>query len=93
VIATMREWLVTVRALLAGETRWSEGRAITLHSVNLGSAPPRCRSRWVRSGRTCWRWRAGGGRGAELVHPRRVAASRAIVAQSRRLRAATRTSR
>jgi 5,10-methylenetetrahydromethanopterin reductase len=39
-IGTMREWLVTVRALLAGETVEHEGRAITLHGVSLGSAPP-----------------------------------------------------
>jgi alkanesulfonate monooxygenase SsuD/methylene tetrahydromethanopterin reductase-like flavin-dependent oxidoreductase (luciferase family) len=40
-IATMREWLVTLRALLAGETVEHEGQAITLHGINLGSAPPK----------------------------------------------------
>jgi alkanesulfonate monooxygenase SsuD/methylene tetrahydromethanopterin reductase-like flavin-dependent oxidoreductase (luciferase family) len=40
-IATMREWLVTLRALLAGETVEHEGRAITLLGVTLGSAPPK----------------------------------------------------
>jgi alkanesulfonate monooxygenase SsuD/methylene tetrahydromethanopterin reductase-like flavin-dependent oxidoreductase (luciferase family) len=40
-IATMREWLVTLRALLAGQTVDQEGAAITLHGVSLGSAPPR----------------------------------------------------
>jgi alkanesulfonate monooxygenase SsuD/methylene tetrahydromethanopterin reductase-like flavin-dependent oxidoreductase (luciferase family) len=40
-IATMREWLVTLRALLAGQTVDHEGAAITLHDVSLGSAPPR----------------------------------------------------
>jgi alkanesulfonate monooxygenase SsuD/methylene tetrahydromethanopterin reductase-like flavin-dependent oxidoreductase (luciferase family) len=40
-IATMREWLVTLHALLAGQTVDHEGAAITLHGVSLGSAPPR----------------------------------------------------
>jgi alkanesulfonate monooxygenase SsuD/methylene tetrahydromethanopterin reductase-like flavin-dependent oxidoreductase (luciferase family) len=40
-IGTMREWLVTLRALLAGETVEHEGKALTLHGINLGSAPPR----------------------------------------------------
>jgi alkanesulfonate monooxygenase SsuD/methylene tetrahydromethanopterin reductase-like flavin-dependent oxidoreductase (luciferase family) len=40
-IGTMREWLVTLRALLAGETVDHEGNAITLHGVGLGSKPPR----------------------------------------------------
>ena len=40
-IATMREWLTTLRALLAGETVDHEGRAITLHGVDLGAPPPR----------------------------------------------------
>jgi alkanesulfonate monooxygenase SsuD/methylene tetrahydromethanopterin reductase-like flavin-dependent oxidoreductase (luciferase family) len=40
-IATMREWLVTLRALLAGETVDHEGQAITLRGVSLGTAPPR----------------------------------------------------
>jgi alkanesulfonate monooxygenase SsuD/methylene tetrahydromethanopterin reductase-like flavin-dependent oxidoreductase (luciferase family) len=40
-IGTMREWLVTLRALLAGETVDHEGRAITLHGVSLGTKPPK----------------------------------------------------
>jgi alkanesulfonate monooxygenase SsuD/methylene tetrahydromethanopterin reductase-like flavin-dependent oxidoreductase (luciferase family) len=39
-VATMREWLVTLRALLAGETVEHEGKAVTLHGINLGSKPP-----------------------------------------------------
>jgi alkanesulfonate monooxygenase SsuD/methylene tetrahydromethanopterin reductase-like flavin-dependent oxidoreductase (luciferase family) len=39
-VATMREWLVTLRALLAGETVEHEGKAITLHGISLGSTPP-----------------------------------------------------
>jgi alkanesulfonate monooxygenase SsuD/methylene tetrahydromethanopterin reductase-like flavin-dependent oxidoreductase (luciferase family) len=40
-IGTMREWLVTLRALLAGATVEHEGTALTLHGVSLGSAPPK----------------------------------------------------
>jgi alkanesulfonate monooxygenase SsuD/methylene tetrahydromethanopterin reductase-like flavin-dependent oxidoreductase (luciferase family) len=40
-IGTMREWLVTLRALLAGETVEHQGKAITLHGINLGTPPPR----------------------------------------------------
>jgi 5,10-methylenetetrahydromethanopterin reductase len=40
-IGTMREWLVTLRALLAGATVEHEGRALTLHGVSLGAAPPK----------------------------------------------------
>ena len=40
-IGTMREWLVTLRALLAGETVEHQGKAITLHGINLGSPPPK----------------------------------------------------
>lgn len=40
-LGTMREWLVTLRALLAGETVEHEGRAVHLHGVALGAAPPK----------------------------------------------------
>ena len=40
-ISTMREWLVTLRALLAGETVTHEGKAITLRGITLGSKPPK----------------------------------------------------
>jgi 5,10-methylenetetrahydromethanopterin reductase len=40
-IGTMREYLVTVRALLAGETVEHEGKAVNLHGVSLGVRPPR----------------------------------------------------
>jgi len=40
-IGTMREWLVTLRALLAGEVVEHEGKAITLHGLQLGLKPPR----------------------------------------------------
>src|SRR4051794_41501012 len=35
-IGTMRDYLVTLRALLAGETVEYEGKAVTLHGVQLG---------------------------------------------------------
>lgn len=40
-IGAMREWLGTLRALLAGETVVHRGRAITLEGVSLGTAPPK----------------------------------------------------
>lgn len=40
-VGTMREWLVTLRALLAGETVEHEGPAVQLHGVALGSTPPK----------------------------------------------------
>ena len=40
-IGAMREWLTTLRALLAGETVDHQGKAFTLHGINLGSPPPR----------------------------------------------------
>ncbi len=83
-IATMREWLVTLRALLAGETVEHEGRAITLHGVNLGSAPPRVP---VALGALGPNMLALAGEAADAAAlnwctPEQVAASRAIVAQS-----------
>lgn len=39
-IATMRDYLITVRGLLAGETVTYEGSAVTLRGINLGSTPP-----------------------------------------------------
>ena len=40
-IALMRDYLITVRALLAGEQVDYEGAAVTLHGVKLGFKPPR----------------------------------------------------
>ena len=40
-IGVMREYLTTVRALLAGETVTHEGKAITLNGVSLGFTPPK----------------------------------------------------
>ena len=40
-IGAMREWLMTLRALLAGETVEHEGKAFALHGINLGTPPPR----------------------------------------------------
>ena len=83
-IATMREWLVTLRALLAGETVEHEGRAITLHGVSLGSAPPRVP---VALGALGPNMLALAGEAADAAAlnwctPEQVAASRAIVSRS-----------
>jgi alkanesulfonate monooxygenase SsuD/methylene tetrahydromethanopterin reductase-like flavin-dependent oxidoreductase (luciferase family) len=40
-IGTMRDYLVTLRALLAGETVEHEGTAVTLHGLKLGFTPPK----------------------------------------------------
>jgi 5,10-methylenetetrahydromethanopterin reductase len=40
-IGTMREYLTTVRALLAGESVEHEGNAVTLHGVSIGFKPPK----------------------------------------------------
>jgi alkanesulfonate monooxygenase SsuD/methylene tetrahydromethanopterin reductase-like flavin-dependent oxidoreductase (luciferase family) len=40
-LALMRDYLVTLRALLAGERVSYEGQAVRLHSVQLGIRPPR----------------------------------------------------
>jgi alkanesulfonate monooxygenase SsuD/methylene tetrahydromethanopterin reductase-like flavin-dependent oxidoreductase (luciferase family) len=40
-IGTMRDYLVTLRALLAGETVTHEGTAVTLRGVKLGFTPPK----------------------------------------------------
>jgi alkanesulfonate monooxygenase SsuD/methylene tetrahydromethanopterin reductase-like flavin-dependent oxidoreductase (luciferase family) len=40
-IGTMRDYLTTVRGLLAGDTVEYEGSAVTLHGVSIGFMPPR----------------------------------------------------
>ena len=49
----MREYLMTLRALLAGETVTHEGKAITLMASASGSTPRKSPSRWARSARRC----------------------------------------
>ena len=45
-IGAMREWLMTLRALLAGETVEHEGKAFALHGINLRLA---LRTRYLRA--------------------------------------------
>jgi alkanesulfonate monooxygenase SsuD/methylene tetrahydromethanopterin reductase-like flavin-dependent oxidoreductase (luciferase family) len=82
-IGTMREWLVTLRALLAGETVEHEGRAITLHGVSLGSPPPRVPVALGALGPKMLALAGEASDGAALnwCTPEQVAASRAIVAE------------
>ena len=58
-IASMREYVTAVRALLAGETVDVRGEAVHLEGVQLGIDPPPERpSSSARWGRGCWRSRA-----------------------------------
>ena len=68
-LGTMRDYLTTLRALLAGETVTYEGTAVTLREFALGFKPPqraggarRARAADAAAGR-----RGVGRRGAELV--------------------------
>ena len=40
-IGAMREYLTTVRALLAGQTVEHEGKAVNLHGISIGFTPPK----------------------------------------------------
>jgi alkanesulfonate monooxygenase SsuD/methylene tetrahydromethanopterin reductase-like flavin-dependent oxidoreductase (luciferase family) len=40
-IGTMRDYLTTVRSLLAGDSVEYEGKAVTLHGVSIGFTPPK----------------------------------------------------
>ena len=82
-IGTMREWLVTLRALLAGETVEHQGKAITLHGINLGSAPPKVPVALGALGPKMLTLAGEAADGAALnwCTPEQVAASRAIVAK------------
>ncbi|CAN5719966.1 hypothetical protein BH09ACT7_BH09ACT7_09610 [soil metagenome] len=82
-IGAMREWLVTLRALLAGGTVDHEGRAFTLHGINLGTPPPKVP---VALGALGPKMLALAGEAADAAAlnwctPEQVAASRGIVAQ------------
>jgi 5,10-methylenetetrahydromethanopterin reductase len=85
-IAAMREWLVTLRALLAGETVEHDGSAITLHGVDLGAAPPRVPVALGALGPKMLALAGEAGDGAALnwCTPEQVAASRDIVAAGAR---------
>jgi alkanesulfonate monooxygenase SsuD/methylene tetrahydromethanopterin reductase-like flavin-dependent oxidoreductase (luciferase family) len=82
-VATMREWLVTLRALLAGETVIHEGDAVTLRGVTLGSKPPTVPVALGALGPNMLRLAGEAADGASLnwCTPEQVAASREIVTQ------------
>jgi alkanesulfonate monooxygenase SsuD/methylene tetrahydromethanopterin reductase-like flavin-dependent oxidoreductase (luciferase family) len=85
-IGTMREWLVTLRALLAGETVEHQGKAITLHGINLGAPPPRVPVALGALGPKMLALAGEAADGAALnwCTPEQVAASRGIVAEGAR---------
>ena len=80
-LATMREWLVTLRALLAGETVTHEGQAITLRGITLGSKPPKVPVALGALGPNMLRLAGEASDGASLnwCTPEQVASSREIV--------------
>ena len=82
-VATMREWLVTLRALLAGETVTHEGEAVTLRGISLGSKPPKVPVALAALGPKMLRLAGEASDRAALnwCTPEQVAASREIVAQ------------
>lgn len=85
-IGAMREWLVTLRALLAGETVDHTGRAFDLHGVNLGPPPPRVPVALGALGPKMLTLAGEAADGAALnwCTAEQVAASRTIVAQGAR---------
>jgi alkanesulfonate monooxygenase SsuD/methylene tetrahydromethanopterin reductase-like flavin-dependent oxidoreductase (luciferase family) len=85
-VGTMREWLVTLRALLAGETVEHEGKAITLHGINVGPKPPKVPVALAALGPKMLTLAGEASDGAALnwCTPEQVAASRDIVAKGAR---------
>ena len=85
-LGAMREWLATLRALLAGETVEHQGKAITLHGINLGSPPPRVPVALGALGPKMLALAGEAADGAALnwCTPEQVAASRTIVADGAR---------
>jgi alkanesulfonate monooxygenase SsuD/methylene tetrahydromethanopterin reductase-like flavin-dependent oxidoreductase (luciferase family) len=83
-VATMREWLVTLRALLAGETVTHEGAAITLRGFTLGSTPPKVPVVLGALGPNMLTLAGEASDGAALnwCTPQQVAASREIVVKA-----------
>jgi alkanesulfonate monooxygenase SsuD/methylene tetrahydromethanopterin reductase-like flavin-dependent oxidoreductase (luciferase family) len=81
-VATMREWLVTLRALLAGDTVNHDGQAITLRGFTLGSKPPKVPVVLGALGPNMLTVAGEASDGAALnwCTPEQVAASREIVA-------------
>lgn len=85
-IGTMREYLVTLRGLLAGESVVYEGKAVTLHGVSLGFKPPRVPVALGALGPQMLRLAGEASDGAALnwCDAERVAAYRQIVAEGAR---------
>ena len=56
-LGVMREYLATVRALVAGQVVTHDGPSVKLREVRLGIAPPPPRrSFWALLAPECWRW-------------------------------------
>jgi alkanesulfonate monooxygenase SsuD/methylene tetrahydromethanopterin reductase-like flavin-dependent oxidoreductase (luciferase family) len=85
-VGTMREWLVTLRALLAGETVEHEGKAVTLHGFGLGSTPVRVPVALGALGPKMLELAGAAADGASFnwCTPGQVAANREIVARGAR---------
>jgi alkanesulfonate monooxygenase SsuD/methylene tetrahydromethanopterin reductase-like flavin-dependent oxidoreductase (luciferase family) len=85
-IGVMREYLTTVRALLAGETVTHEGKAITLNGVSLGFTPPKVPVALGALGPQMLRLAGAASDGAALnwCDAERVAEYRQIVAEGAR---------
>jgi alkanesulfonate monooxygenase SsuD/methylene tetrahydromethanopterin reductase-like flavin-dependent oxidoreductase (luciferase family) len=85
-IALMRDYLVTVRRLLAGETVDHEGKTLSLHGVKLGFRPPRVPVYLGALGEQMVRLAGEASDGVALnwCTPERIAWSRAQVAEGAR---------
>ena len=85
-IAMMRDYLVTLRTLLAGERVDYEGTAVNLHGVQLGFQPPRVPVYLGALGQQMLRLAGEASDGAALnwCAPEQVAWSREIVAEGAR---------
>ena len=85
-IGTMRDYLVTLRGLLAGETVTYEGKAVRLHGVKLGIEPPKVPVALGALGPQMLRLAGSASDGAALnwCDSERVAAYREIVAEGAR---------
>jgi alkanesulfonate monooxygenase SsuD/methylene tetrahydromethanopterin reductase-like flavin-dependent oxidoreductase (luciferase family) len=85
-IGAMREYLTTVRALLAGESVEHEGKAINLHGISIGFKPPRVPVALGALGPQMLRLAGAASDGAALnwCDAERVASYRAIVADGAR---------
>ncbi|WP_216896564.1 LLM class flavin-dependent oxidoreductase [Nocardia alni] len=85
-LGTMREWLETLRPLLAGQTVEHEGKAVTLHGFALASAPNRVPVILGALGpkMLALAGQAADGASFNWCTPEQVAANREVVAQGAR---------